>query len=282
MGMVKMGVAGWMMVGLASVGMGAKPHKSDLTGTSWRLVEFKGSDDTVLKPKDRNKYTVVFGDGGRLSAVVDCNQGHGTWDSDGPGHVTFGPLGLTRMMCPDEGAKLDGNLETQWENVTSYVLKGGRLFLSLKTDAGTYEFEQVKGAAAGGVGAAASSAAAAEPVTRREVSLTGTDWRLVKFGGVAVKAGDSARPAHLVLDAKTERVSGSGGCNQFVGGWKVIGDRIEFGRMASTMMACAGGMDAEGSFLKALGNVVRWRITGRELELMDGAGLVVAVFEAKS
>jgi heat shock protein HslJ len=128
--------------------MAAKPHVSDLTGTSWRLVEFKGSDNTVLKPKDRNKYTVVFGSGGRLSAVVDCNQGHGTWDSDGPGHVTFGALGLTRMMCPEDGAKLDGNLETQWENVTSYVLKGGRLFLSLKTDAGTYEFERLPGSKA--------------------------------------------------------------------------------------------------------------------------------------
>ena len=156
MGMVKVGLAGWMMVGLAMVGLGVKPHKSDLTGTSWRLVEFKGSDNTVLKPKDRNKYTVVFGDGGRLSAVVDCNQGHGTWDSDAPGHVTFGALGLTRMMCPEEGAKLDGNLEAQWENVTSYVLKGGRLFLSLKTDAGTYEFEQIKGTVTGG-GAAAGS-----------------------------------------------------------------------------------------------------------------------------
>jgi heat shock protein HslJ len=103
----------------------------------------------------------------------------------------------------------------------------------------------------------------------------------VKVGGVGVKASDSVRETHLVLDAKTERVSGSGGCNQFVGSWQAIGDRIEFGQMASTMMACAHGMDAEGSFLKALGNVTRWRISGRELELMDGAGLVVLVFEAK-
>jgi heat shock protein HslJ len=167
MGMGRVGCAGWLVVGMASVAMAAKPHVSDLTGTSWRLVEFKGSDNTVLKPKDRNKYTVVFGDGGRLSVVVDCNQGHGTWGSDGPGHVTFGALGLTMMECPEDGAKLDGNLETQWENVTSYAVKGGHLFLSLKTDAGTYEFERLPGrkvpapAAQGSVSAGTSTETAA-------------------------------------------------------------------------------------------------------------------------
>jgi heat shock protein HslJ len=182
MGIVKAGWMGVMVAGLAAAGMGAKPHKSDLTGTSWRLVEFKGSDGLVLKPKDKNKYTVVFGDGGRLSAVVDCNQGHGSWDSDGPGHLTFGALGLTRMMCPEEGAKLDGNLETQWENVTSYVLKGGRLFLSLKTDAGTYEFEQVKGARGGAV------------VASPDAALTDFDSRISfdVFLAIATEVGDSA------------------------------------------------------------------------------------------
>ncbi len=49
--------------------------------------------------------------------------------------------------------------------------------------------------------------------------------------------------------------------------------------MASTMMACASGMETEQNFLKALGEVKRWKIVGHELELMDGAGKVVAVFE---
>jgi para-nitrobenzyl esterase len=141
---MRAGVAALMvMVGFSAGMIAAKPHSQDLTGTSWRLVEFKGSDDKVLKPKDRNKYTVVFGDGGRLSAVVDCNRGHGTWGSDGPGHLTFGPLGLTKMMCGE--SELNSNIESQWENVTTYVLKGGRLYLSLKTDGGTYEFEPMPG-----------------------------------------------------------------------------------------------------------------------------------------
>ncbi len=59
-------------------------------------------------------------------------------------------------------------------------------------------------------------------------------------------------------------------------------NHIVFSQMASTMMACADGMDTEGKFLKALGSASRWKISGRELELMDDSGGMVAVFEAKS
>ena len=74
-------------------------------------------------------------------------------------------------------------------------------------------------------------------------------------------------------------MSGSGGCNRITGGYESNGDKLTFGQMASTMMACASGMETEQNFLKALGEVKRWKIAGHELELMDGAGKVVAVFE---
>lgn len=273
---VRAGLTGLMvMVGLGTGLMAAKPRSSDLTGTSWRLVEFKGSDDKVLKPKDRNKYTVVFGDGGRLSAVVDCNRGHGTWASDGPGHLTFSPLGLTRMMCGE--SELNSNLETQWENVTSYVLKSGRLYLSLKTDAGRYEFEPLPGSKP----LPAEQTASPEAAAVTEVSLTGTNWRLVKLGDEVVEVKDPQRAPHILLDAKMHRMSGSGGCNSLTGGWKGNGDHLTFGQVASTMMACADGMDTEQKFLKALGSVSQWKITDRRLQLMDGSGVVVAEFEAK-
>jgi heat shock protein HslJ len=274
---VRAGLAGFLvMAGLGTGMMAAKPHSSDLTGSSWRLVEFKGSDDKVLKPADRNKYTVVFGDGGRLSAVVDCNRGHGTWSSDGPGHLTFSPLGLTRMMCGE--SELNSNLETQWENVTSYVLKSGRLYLSLKTDAGKYEFEPLPGSKRLPTEQTASSEGA--PVLT-EVSLTGTDWRLVKLGDEAVEVKDPQRAPHILLDAKTHRMSGSGGCNRLMGGWKVNGDHITFSQTASTMMACVEGMETEQKFLKALGSASQWKITDGRLKLMDDSGGVLAEFEGK-
>src|SRR5262245_36829780 len=76
---------------------GASPN---LGGTSWQLVKFQNSDDKTLTPDDKAKYTIAFATDGRVSARVDCNRGVGTWKSSGANQLQFGPLALTRAMCP--------------------------------------------------------------------------------------------------------------------------------------------------------------------------------------
>jgi para-nitrobenzyl esterase len=117
----------------------AASKATTLEGTAWRLVEFKGGDDTVLTPDDRAKYTIEFGADGRVSARIDCNRGGGTWTSSGPNQLQFGPLALTRMMCPP--GSLHDQIAKQWGNVRSYVIKDGHLYLSLMADGGIYEYE---------------------------------------------------------------------------------------------------------------------------------------------
>jgi heat shock protein HslJ len=107
-------------------------------GTSWQLVKFQSMDDTVLTPHDRAKYTIDFLGGGRLTARVDCNRGHGTWKSAGLNQIEFSPLALTRAHCP---GPLNDQIARQWGNIRSYVLRDGHLFLALKMDSGIYEFE---------------------------------------------------------------------------------------------------------------------------------------------
>jgi heat shock protein HslJ len=114
-----------------------------LAGTSWQLVKFQGGDDTTLTPDDRSKYTIEFESGGRLFARVDCNRGRGTWKSSGKNQIAFGPLALTRAKCP--AGSLHDQIVKQWENIRSYVVKEGHLFLSLMLDGGIYEFEPVRG-----------------------------------------------------------------------------------------------------------------------------------------
>jgi len=111
------------------------------------------------------------------------------------------------------------------------------------------------------------------------VPLEKTEWKLVRLGRAVVKGDDLHRPPQIVLDPESHRASGSGGCNRIMGGYELKGDKLTFDHMASTMMACPGGMATEQKFLKALAQVKRWKIAGRQLELMDGPGQVVAVFQ---
>ena len=135
---------------------------TDLAGTSWQLVKFQGSDDTTLTPDDKSKYTITFGADGRVNARIDCNRGNGTWKSSGPNQLQFGPLALSRAMCPP--GSLHDRIAKHWEFVRSYVIKDGHLFLSLMADGGIYEFEPMGGSQAA-------------------TGLAGTSWQLVKFQG---------------------------------------------------------------------------------------------------
>jgi len=127
-------------------------------------------------------------------------------------------------------------------------------------------------AQSGRVGGVGSEAGATVPLEK-------TEWKLVRLGDAVVKGDDLHQP-HIAFDAATKRVSGSGGCNRISGGYTLKGQKLTFGHVMSTMMACAGVMDTERNFLQALGEVKRWKIAGRQLELMDESGKVLAVFEA--
>ena len=122
-----------------------RPSSSgNLAGTSWQLVKFSGSNDTTLKPDDRSKYTLTFQPDGSVVARIDCNRGHGTWKSAAPNQLQFGPLALTRMMCPP--GSMHDRVAADWDAVRSYVVKDGHLFLSLMADGGVYEYEPVPAA----------------------------------------------------------------------------------------------------------------------------------------
>ena len=111
----------------------------DLADTTWQLVKFQGGDDKPLAPEDKWKYTITFSRDGSVNVRIDCNRGRGSWKSPGPQQIQFGPLALTDGMCP--ASDLTAHMAKDWQNVRSYTIKDGHLFLSLMADAGTYEFE---------------------------------------------------------------------------------------------------------------------------------------------
>ncbi len=112
-------------------------------------------------------------------------------------------------------------------------------------------------------------------------TLENTSWKLTGLGDSPVSAPSPQREAYFLLDRVNHRVSGSGGCNRLAGSYELNGDQLKFGQMAGTRMACPEGMDTEQSFLKSLGLVTSWKITGQGLELFDADGKELAKFKAR-
>ncbi len=117
-----------------------------LSDTHWRLVDFQSMDDAtgVLKPHDPSLYRMsLYGDG-RVEMKLNCNMAKGTWSakpsSDGTsGSFEFGPLASTRALCPPP--TMDQHFTAQAKYIRGYLLKDGRLHLSLMADGGIYTWE---------------------------------------------------------------------------------------------------------------------------------------------
>jgi heat shock protein HslJ/membrane-bound inhibitor of C-type lysozyme len=184
---------------------------ADLTGTSWQLVRFQGGDGTVLTPSNPSNNTIAFGADGRVSARIDCNRGSGTWKSVGPGQLEFGPLALTRAMCP--AGSMHDQIAKQWSYIRSHVLRDGRLFLSLMADGGIYAFEPTM------IGEKPSTAklpvTSDGPFTFQCVGSAGTEAISATFygtesGTLLIERAGSARVAFSTPSASGARYEGAG------------------------------------------------------------------------
>ena len=131
-----------LTLGLA-VGCSSKPpvRLAGIGGLSWQLVKFQSRGGAVLAPDDKSKYTVAFTNKGNVKVRFDCNQGNGEWILDGPNQLHFGPLSLTRVVCPP--GSLHDQMARQWPFIRSYVVKKGRLYLTVAGNVGSYEFEPI-------------------------------------------------------------------------------------------------------------------------------------------
>ncbi|WP_342627161.1 YbaY family lipoprotein [Nguyenibacter vanlangensis] len=103
-------------------------------------------------------------------------------------------------------------------------------------------------------------------------ALPAGDWRALTIQGQDI-TGDPQATLEIAADGA---VSGTGGCNRIAGKVTVTGDRITFGQMAVTDMACmpASTMEQERRFLKALDAAVSWHVgpRGDRMALLDAAG----------
>ena len=125
-----------------------KQSTFELAGTSWKLISFQSMDDSqgTTKIDDPSRFTITFQADGRAVLRLDCNRGNGSWEStpsaDGSsGSLKFGPIAATRALCPPP--HFDEKLARDLGFVRSYIIKKGKLYLSLMADGGIYEWQSM-------------------------------------------------------------------------------------------------------------------------------------------
>lgn len=117
-----------------------------------------------------------------------------------------------------------------------------------------------------GLALACGLAAAACASVAPEAPLSETRWVVQTINGQPVAFRTPT------LEFAADRISGTGGCNRFFGGYASNGDQLTFSGVGSTEMACEQPVMAqESAFHAALGAVRSYRRDGETL-VLEGEG----------
>ncbi len=231
------------------------PAGPALAGTNWVLTTLNGSPAL-----EGATVTLQFGADGTASGTDGCNRYSTTFTQDGAS-LTFAPAAGTMMMCPEPPG----------------VMEQATAFAAALAATTNFSANQNQLALLAGNQIVATFTADVQ-------SLSGSDWNVTMYnnGREAVVGVIEGTELTILFGANGE-LSGSAGCNQFIGGYTVSGNTIQIGQLGSTMRFCAepeGTMEQEQAFLAALQSAATFRIEGDNLELRT-AGDAIAVMATR-
>lgn len=117
-------------------------------------------------------------------------------------------------------------------------------------------------------------------ITEELPSFTGNRWKLIEINGKAITEMTFATEPFIEFDQETNRVSGSGGCNNFSGEMELdqIRNGIRFSKMITTRKACID-MIIETQLMEALSVVDNYSLNETTL-LLNRSTTPLARFEA--
>lgn len=118
------------------------------------------------------------------------------------------------------------------------------------------------------------------PQVIHHFSLFNAKWILVEINQTPVNISDAAKQPHIRFSEKEMKATGNNGCNSFFTKINTIEERLGFGPVGMTRMACREWMANEMAFLSMLQASHQYAIEGYTLLLMDEKGQVVGKFIA--
>jgi heat shock protein HslJ len=117
----------------------------------------------------------------------------------------------------------------------------------------------------------AASLASCSTTSKMTKTLSANDWQLYSLDNTLFKVAEGMKIPKLSFDTEKMTVSGNTGCNSLSGPVEIKGDKISFGSLATTRMAC-GADNPEPRFLDALNNTAKFSFYEDKLVLKDKDG----------
>ena len=106
-------------------------------------------------------------------------------------------------------------------------------------------------------------------------------WQMTSYRNADGEMIETLPDVKSTAEFKDGNLSGKAACNTYNGSYLVDGDRISFGPLMSTMMACEPAtMDQETGYLAAIDLADTFVVKGESLEIFDQNGEIVLAFVA--
>ena len=241
-------LAGLVLAGLLSACASVSPAADNppLDGTAWVLSSLSAR---ALEPG--TIVTLRF-ERGRAGGVDGCNRYVTSYTAEGATLRLLANGASTQMACP----------RPVMLQAVAYM----------QTLADTYAYEVVDGKLRL-LGADGALLASFAPQSQ---GVAGTEWRVTGYNnGRQAVVGVLAGTSLTMVFAADGKVSGSAGCNTYMGTYAQSGESLQFGPSATTRKMCAepeGVMQQEQAFLESLQQVATARREGDRLELRGADG----------
>lgn len=113
----------------------------------------------------------------------------------------------------------------------------------------------------------------------QDEALTGKRWKLVEMNNRPVSNTTGEQEFFILLQSDENRINGYAGCNNFFGTYELKeGNRINFSKMASTMMACPD-MATEQELFNILEMTDNYTVSQGKMQLNKARMAPLAKFE---
>jgi len=231
--------------------------QSELVDRKWILTELKGKPVSDYGMQAREAYLLLTSKDQRVNGTGGCNNFMGTFSTGKKGKIQFSKMVSTMMACMN--MTLESDLMKELESITNYIIKENSLEL-INADKRVI--------------AKLSSKQILPEITNKY-------WKLIELNGTTLTSIDKQRSEpHINLHVEGNRITGSGGCNNFTGSYELMeGNRVLFSQIASTKMACMD-MTNEDALLKILNIADNYVVNGDSLILNKARMAPLARFVA--